>query len=153
MVIVPGQSGGNVRKERTLTSTSLPEALSGLQPERVYAHFHALTQIPRCSGNEAGVREYIQAFAKERGLVCETDEIGNVLVRVNPDAAGEVVCLQGHMDMVCVAAEGVEHDFAKEPIQVRREGDMLYGTGTVRRYPAGKVAPEDHVRRMERWWP
>lgn len=114
----------------SLPDSSLPEALADLQPSLVWRYFHELTQIPRGSGNEEGVRAYLENFAKEKNISFEQDEIGNVLLRVRPDAAGKTVCLQGHMDMVCVAAEGVEHDFAKDPIKVRKVDDKIYGSDT-----------------------
>lgn len=113
-----------------MSEKNLSPVLKGLQPEAVWRHFYALTQIPRCSGHEEGVRQYVQNFAKERGFVVETDAVGNVLLRVLPDAPGESICVQGHMDMVCVADEAVEHDFAKDPIGLRREDDKLYAIGT-----------------------
>ena len=117
-------------KEFEVASKQLPEALQGLEPASVWHHFYDLTQIPRCSGNEAAVRAHIERFAAERGVAYESDEAGNVLLRVRPEAKGPSVCLQGHMDMVCVAADGVEHDFAKDPIALRREGDSLFAQGT-----------------------
>jgi dipeptidase D len=41
-----------------------------------------------------------------------------------------VVAMQAHCDMVCEKNEGTVHDFSKDPIKVRREGDLLRATGT-----------------------
>ncbi|MFH1807841.1 MAG: beta-Ala-His dipeptidase [Pseudomonadota bacterium] len=112
-----------------MTST-LPPPFAGLEPETVWKHFFALTQIPRGSGNEAGARAFVEKWAREHKFEVDTDEVGNVLVRVNASAPGTMVCLQGHLDMVCVADEGVDFDFEKQAIQVRRDGDNLFGTGT-----------------------
>lgn len=38
--------------------------------------------------------------------------------------------LQGHIDMVCEKNKDVEHDFMKDPIRLRLEGDWLMATGT-----------------------
>src|SRR3712207_8761581 len=38
------------------------------------------------------------------------------------------VILQGHLDMVCEKNKGVEHDFNKDPLKLKVEGDMLYAT-------------------------
>ena len=40
------------------------------------------------------------------------------------------VVLQGHMDMVCEKNSDVDHDFSKDPIKLRTEGDKLLAKGT-----------------------
>lgn len=42
--------------------------LNGIKPEAVFRHFLRLTRIPRCSGNEKEISEYIVEFAKSHGL-------------------------------------------------------------------------------------
>ena len=37
---------------------------------------------------------------------------------------------QGHIDMVCEKNNDVVHDFTKDPIKLRREGDWLRAHGT-----------------------
>ena len=86
--------------------------------------------IPRETGNEAGVREYVRAFASARGFACEVNEVGDVLLRVRPEAKGPCVALQAHMDMVCVSRDGAAFDFARQPIPVRRDGDFICAEGT-----------------------
>ncbi len=100
-------------------------ALVGLEPSSMWRVFGDLARIPRESGNEAGVRAYAQDFANKRGFACEVNEVGDVLLRVNPDAPGPVVGLQAHMDMVCVSRDGAPYDFAHEPIHLVREGDFI----------------------------
>ena len=97
---------------------------------RCRRHFGNLARIPRETGNEAGVRAYVEAFAAQRGIVCEHNEVGDVLLRVKPDARGPIVGLQAHMDMVCVAAPGVSFDFAHDAIRLKREGDVIRADGT-----------------------
>ncbi len=112
------------------TTSPIDPALSGLQPESMWRHFGNLARIPRETGNEAGVRAYVEAFARQLKIACETNEVGDVLLRVKPDAKGPVVGLQAHMDMVCVAAAGVSFDFAHDPIRLKREGDAIRADGT-----------------------
>ncbi|MBN2361310.1 MAG: beta-Ala-His dipeptidase [Deltaproteobacteria bacterium] len=109
---------------------ALPPALAGLEPKIVWKHFADLLRIPRCSGNEAGVRAHLEKFAKSKHLKAERDDAGNLLLRVRPEAPGPVVCLQGHMDMVGVAADGVQHDWTADPVTPRRDGDFIYAEGT-----------------------
>lgn len=109
---------------------TLDPALVGLEPSSMWRVFGDLARIPRESGNEAGVLAYAQAFADKRGFVCEVNEVGDVLLRVNPDAPGPVVGLQAHMDMVCVSRDGAPYDFAHEPIHLVREGDFIHAEST-----------------------
>ncbi len=68
------------------------------------------------------------------GLEVEQDAVGNVLIRKpgTPKArrTRPGVCLQAHVDMVCEKNEDTVHDFLKDPIRLRRDGDLLRATGT-----------------------
>ncbi len=108
-------------------------ALAGLNPANVWKHFEAFCGIPHCSGNEKGIAAYIEKTAKGLGFATRRDETGNVVV-VQPASKGmekaPTVVIQGHMDMVGVAADGVKHDFLKDPIKCRIDGDFVKATGT-----------------------
>lgn len=109
------------------------EALVGLEEQSIWKYFGEISAIPRESGNEAGVRSYLIDFAKHHGLAYIVDATGNVIIRKPATAGNETkpsVALQGHMDMVCVKDEGVEHDFAVDPIRLVRDGDILSADGT-----------------------
>lgn len=100
-----------------------------MNSELVLSFFKEITQIPRESGHEEHIIAYLQKFAADRNLECKTDEAGNVLI-VKPAAAGyedvPSIVLQSHSDMVCEKNEGVEHDFAKDPIRyVIEDGWMI----------------------------
>ncbi len=107
--------------------------LSGLKPEKVWQHFTAISMIPRCSQNEDNIRRYITEQAEKRGLEWNTDNAGNVVIRV-PATEGfeskQTVVLQGHMDMVCEKNADTSHNFATDPIALRRDGDFLSADGT-----------------------
>jgi dipeptidase D len=106
---------------------------AGLEPAAVLNYFQEISQIPRESGNEAGVRSYLRTFATEHGFFYVEDKTGNIIIR-KPAAPGyehvPSTALQGHMDMVCVKEEGYEHDFTKDPIKLKVEGDYLTAEGT-----------------------
>jgi len=100
-----------------------------MNSEQVLSFFKEITKIPRESGHEEHIIAYLQAFAAERNLECKTDEAGNVLI-VKEAAPGyenvPAIVLQSHSDMVCEKNEGVEHDFAKDPIRyVIEDGWMI----------------------------
>ena len=107
--------------------------LENIQPERVFYYFEELSAIPRGSGNEAGAADFVEGFAKARGLFCVRDKNNNVFIR-KPAAAGHenapAVILQGHMDMVCEKNSGTVHDFEKDGIKLILDGDTISADGT-----------------------
>lgn len=107
--------------------------LKDLKPYEVFKYFEEIAQIPRGSGNEKGISDYLVAFAKENNLEVIQDEALNVIIR-KPGTLGyenaPTVILQGHMDMVNEKNQDTVHDFDKDPLKLRIEGDMVYATGT-----------------------
>ncbi len=104
-----------------------------LEPRAVWKHFDEILKIPRGSGNEQGMREYVLGVAKRLGLQARQDKTGNVVVAKPgaPDRADRpVTVLQSHLDMVNEKNSDVIHDFEKDPLQPRLEGDYLKATGT-----------------------
>ena len=100
-----------------------------MNSEKVLSYFKEITKIPRESGHEEHIIAYLQQFAAANNLECKTDEAGNVLI-VKEAAPGfenvPVIVLQSHTDMVCEKNEGVEHDFAKDPINyIIKDGWMI----------------------------
>ncbi len=107
--------------------------LAGLQPERVYRFFEELCQLPHESHKTAAASDWAERFAKERGLKHRRDEAGNVIIWKNASAGYEdhsPVILQGHLDMVCVKENGVEHDFDTEPLDLYIEDGYIKARGT-----------------------
>ncbi len=101
--------------------------------EKVFFYFNELSRIPRGSGNTSAVSDYCARFARERGLEVIRDEYGNVIIKKDASLGYEnapVTILQGHLDMVCIAEEGREADFEKEPISVITDGGFLTADGT-----------------------
>lgn len=102
-------------------------------PPELWRHFAALNRIPRRSGNEAEARDYVRTVAEAAGAEFLTDAFGNAVVRVAATPGREaapVTAIQAHLDMVCEKRPEVEHDFDRDPILPRREGDRVYATGT-----------------------
>ena len=107
--------------------------LENLQPELVFKYFAEISRIPRGSGNEKGISDYLASEGKRLGLEVVQDENLNVLIKKPATKSYEnapTVIIQGHMDMVCEKNKGKEHDFTKDPIELRVEGDYLYATDT-----------------------
>lgn len=104
-------------------SGELDESLRGLEPVALWQQFDALRKIPRPSHHEQGVRDYLERTAKERSWKSATDDAGNVVLYVPGRGRGvgrPPLAIQGHMDMVCEKRSSVEHDFLRDPIQLRR---------------------------------
>ncbi len=84
-------------------------------------YFYEIAKIPRSSGEEERIADYLCDFAKSRGLEYYRDAGRNVLIN-KPASAGyenaPVFCIQGHTDMVCEKELNIEHDFTKDPIDV-----------------------------------
>ncbi|WP_035383446.1 beta-Ala-His dipeptidase [Ferriphaselus sp. R-1] len=112
-----------------MTGTDTAAAWADLQPRSVWAHFATLCSIPRPSYREAVLRDYLQAWAAERGIASEVDAVGNLILRraASPGcAAAPGVILQAHLDMVCQANAGTEHDFERDAIRaVVRDGWLV----------------------------
>jgi len=111
----------------------MTEILKDVQPVEVFKYFEKLSQIPRASGNEKEVSDYLVSFAKEYNLECIQDSALNVVIKKKATAGYEkslAVILQGHMDMVCEKNIDIEHDFSKDPLKLRIIEDMIYATGT-----------------------
>ena len=100
-----------------------------MNSEKVLSFFKEITKIPRESGHEEHIIAYLQDFAAKNGLDCKTDDAGNVLITKEAAPGYEnvpTIVLQSHSDMVCEKNEGVEHDFAKDPIKyIIKDGWMI----------------------------
>lgn len=91
--------------------------------------FKEIAKIPRESGNEKQIAEYLCQFAEERNLFYEQDQYHNVLIK-KKTAHKEPIILQVHTDMVCEREEGKVVDFAKDAIEVIEENGYLKAKGT-----------------------
>ena len=101
--------------------------------ESVMKEFRALAAIPRPSGHEKAVSDYLLAHLREMGLEVVQDERNNIIADLAAAPGRENaprVILQGHMDMVCVAAPGVAYDPLHDAIRLVEEGDVLHAEGT-----------------------
>ena len=95
--------------------------------------FEELSGRHRCSQHEKDATDYIAAFAEARALAYHRDSLDNIIVK-KPGTPGyesaPTVILHGHIDMVCKLDEGVTHDFAKDGVTLRVDGDRIRAAGT-----------------------
>lgn len=104
-----------------------------LNSKKLWKIFNDISAIPRESGNEEGVREYLLSWAKEHNIYAFSDKIGNVIMRKEATSGYEnrpSIALQGHMDMVCVKKENSTHDFTKDPIEIKTDGNFIWARDT-----------------------
>ena len=107
--------------------------ITGYEPAQLFHFFEEVSAIPRGSGNEKGISDFLVAFAKERGLDAYQDEVYNVIIRKPASAGAEnapTVMLQGHIDMVCDKLGSVEHDFMTDGIDLVVKDGVLTANGT-----------------------
>lgn len=111
----------------------MSRALEGLKPERVFYYFEEISKIPRGSKNEKMISDYLAQFGRDQGLETIQDDALNVIIK-KPGTPGyensPTVVIQGHMDMVCEKDETSNHDFTKDPISLKVEGDFVTADGT-----------------------
>ena len=92
-----------------------------VQAKRVLEIFKEMSQIPRESGNEKGISDYIVNFAKNLGLEVHQDEIFNVVIKKAASPGYEnrpSIILQGHIDMVCEKELESKHNFKVDPLNL-----------------------------------
>ena len=107
--------------------------ISGYEPSQVFTYFEEISAIPRGSGNEAGVADYLVRFAASHALESVRDANNNVLIRKAATPGREQdapILFQGHTDMVCEKNSNVAHDFERDPIRLIQDGNRLTADGT-----------------------
>lgn len=104
-----------------------------IEPKLLWNYFAEISKIPRCSGNEKAVGDFIEQEAEKLGLKHIREEIGNVIVYVDATKGFEnkpPIILQAHLDMVCEKNRDVKHDFTKDPIKLIKDKDWIHADGT-----------------------
>ncbi len=101
--------------------------------DEVLEDFAAIAAIPRPSLHEKAVSDYLLGVFRAMGCDVRQDAANNIIADRAASAGYENVprvILQAHMDMVCVAAEGVAYDPLRDPIRLCRSEDELSAEGT-----------------------
>lgn len=101
------------------------------ETKKIIQYLRDISDIPRASGDEKAISDYLMKFATERNLECWQDEKGNFFAKIpaNGECSDEAVILQGHMDMVYVRSEECPFTY-EEGIEVLEDKDYLYANGT-----------------------
>jgi dipeptidase D len=104
-----------------------------VNPKELWNIFYDFTRIPRPSGHEQKVIDYIKDLAEKNGSTWKQDAKGNLVVYVpasedRKDAAPLLV--QNHVDMVCDNTPDRTINFETDPIELKIEEDWLLGDRT-----------------------
>ena len=100
--------------------------LAGYEPANVLSFFEDICAIPHVSGDERAIADYIENFARERGLACYRDEVHNVFIKLPTTEGHEsapAVMLQGHTDMVGEKTADSTHNFATDGLKLKVNAD------------------------------
>jgi len=101
--------------------------------DAVYKIFKQLNRVPRPSHHEDRVALFLSRFAADLGLEHQRDSENNIVIR-KPATPGyedaEPIVLLNHMDMVCVAADGVEYDPMHDSIRTEIVDGWMHAKGT-----------------------
>ena len=107
--------------------------VSNSSAQAVFDIFDQLNQVPRPSHKEGRIADWLCSFAEKNGLEYDRDAHNCVVIR-KPASKGfedrEPLVILNHMDMVCVADEGVEYDPENTPIKAYVDDGWLKARGT-----------------------
>lgn len=109
------------------------ENILALEPKLLWKNFRKLTLIPHPSKHEEEITKMLVEFGKQFADETFQDEIGNVIFRKNATPGFEnrkVITLQAHCDMVPQKNVDKKHDFLKDPITTKIEGEFVMADGT-----------------------
>lgn len=101
--------------------------------EGVLSEFMKLAAIPRQSGNEEAVSNFLKDDLAASGFRVQQDESFNLIIDAPASPGFEkapLTVLQCHMDMVCVAEEGYAYNPLTDAIKVKRDSKYLTAEGT-----------------------
>ena len=108
-------------------------SLKSLKPASVFHYFEEICSIPHTSHHEKQLSDYCVRFAKEHGLHCTQDAMGNLIIFA-PASPGyeqkEAVILQGHLDMVGVKTDDCDLNLETDGLRLMTDGEYLTAEGT-----------------------
>lgn len=92
------------------------------EPRDFWEYFKKISEIPRCTGNEKDITNFICLEVNKFGFKYKKDDVGNLLVFLPSINKSNIKVIgQCHLDMVCEKNANVKHDFLKDPIKFKLE--------------------------------
>ncbi len=107
--------------------------LEQLTKHPVFYHFAEISKIPRGSGNEKEISDYLVGFAKERNLEVIQDEAMNVIIKKKQLLAMKMYQLLSFKVIWIWYVKKIKQPYMilkKIRIELRIIGDMLYANQT-----------------------
>lgn len=112
---------------------NLQQTIQSIDYKNVLGYFYEISRIPRGSGANQKISDYLVEFAMKHQLDYIQDETLNVIIKKPATKGYEAhtpIILQGHMDMVCVKENGCTHDFEQEGLELLTDGEWIYANQT-----------------------
>lgn len=107
--------------------------LQNIKAKLVFDYFKEISSIPRGSGNEKQISDYLKGVAEKLNLEVIQDDALNIIIK-KPASKGyenaPTVIIQGHMDMVCEKNNNKVHDFTKDGLELIVKDDYIYANET-----------------------
>ena len=99
----------------------------------VMKYFYEISKIPRMSGKEEKIADYIENFAKKKNFQYIRDEYNNIIIikeAAKWNKNEESIMLQCHLDMVCEKEEHSKHNFEKDGLDLYIDEDYIKAKDT-----------------------
>ena len=99
-----------------------------IEPAALWKNFSDITNIPRPSGQEGPITDWLIDWANIQGFSFRRDSAGNICIYVpaSPDRlTSPAIALQAHLDMVCVSIDGSLDNPRLWNIKIIRDGDWI----------------------------
>lgn len=90
-------------------------------------YFEEIMKVPRESGKEDKIAEYLVNYAKENNIEYSLGKYNTVFLKKNNNS-NKTIILQAHSDMVCVSND--EYNFENKGIPFYKEGDYYKSKNT-----------------------
>lgn len=90
-------------------------------------YFEEIMKIPRESGKEEKIAEYLVNYAKKNNIEYSLGKYNTVFLKKNNNS-NKTIILQAHSDMVCVSND--EYDFENRGIPFYKDGDYYKSKNT-----------------------
>ncbi|MDR1150100.1 MAG: beta-Ala-His dipeptidase [Clostridiales bacterium] len=122
-----------LNEENFILNNNFIKYFINLKSRKVFEFFFEISKIPRESGNETKISEYLVNFALKRNFFYFVDKSNNTVIKKR--ATGDLkespeIVLQSHADMVCVKKDNFDHNFLTDEIKIKINGDFLISNNT-----------------------